>query len=60
MIRSDAIAGMEDALDKYVISGLGNNICFLRSVFRNKRFIELYMTQIDNYVLVYCYIRIVT
>ena len=29
---------MEQALDQYVVRGLGNNITFLRSVMRNKKF----------------------
>ena len=36
--RKEAIRLMEDALDNYVVSGLGNNIPFLRSVMRNKQF----------------------
>lgn len=35
--RPEAIQAMENALDRYVVNGLGNNICFLRAVFRNKR-----------------------
>lgn len=38
--RPQAIALMEDALDQYVVQGLGNNISFLRSVMRNKSFRE--------------------
>lgn len=30
---------MEDALDKYVIQGLGNNITFLRSVYGNEKLV---------------------
>lgn len=36
--RDTAIALQEDALDKYVVRGLGNNIPFLRSVYRNPLF----------------------
>ncbi len=36
--RSQAISLMENALDQYVVQGLGNNITFLRSVYRNKNF----------------------
>lgn len=36
--RETAIAAMEEALDRYVISGLGNNLTFLRSVYGNARF----------------------
>ncbi len=36
--RSQAIALQEQALDEYVVSGLANNITFLRSVYRNKNF----------------------
>ena len=35
---SEAIELMENALDNYVVFGLGNNIPFLRSVYRNKNF----------------------
>lgn len=38
--RDQAIAVMENALDNYVIDGLGNNIAFLRDVMRNKVFRE--------------------
>jgi len=38
--RAEAISLMEDALDQYVVQGLGNNITFLRSVYRNKNFRE--------------------
>ena len=31
---------METALDQYIVSGLGNNLSFLRSVMRNKTFIS--------------------
>lgn len=37
-LRQQAISVMENALDEYVVSGLGNNIPFLRSVFRNQRY----------------------
>jgi propionyl-CoA carboxylase alpha chain len=36
--RLEAIKLMEDSLDHYVVHGLGNNIPFLRSVYRNKNF----------------------
>jgi len=36
--RETAIAVMENALDQYVVQGLGNNLTFLRSVFRNPVF----------------------
>eukprot|EP01038_Epipyxis_sp_PR26KG_P007590 gene7590-10339_t len=36
--RGDAIALMEDALSQYVVQGLGNNITFLQSVYRNEKF----------------------
>lgn len=36
--RGEAITAMERALDEYFISGLVNNIPFLRSVYRNKHF----------------------
>jgi len=36
--RQSAIAVMENALDQYVVQGLGNNLTFLRSVFRNPVF----------------------
>lgn len=36
--RKDSIALMEDALDNYVIQGLGNNLTFLRSIMRNSNF----------------------
>lgn len=36
--RIEAIKLMEDSLDNYVVFGLGNNIPFLRSVYRNKNF----------------------
>jgi propionyl-CoA carboxylase alpha chain len=36
--RPTAIKLMENALDRYVIRGLGNNITFLRSVCRNQNF----------------------
>lgn len=36
--RNEAIQLMENALDNYVVFGLGNNIPFLRSVYRNKNF----------------------
>ena len=36
-IRAGAISTMEKALDEYVVSGLGNNIPFLRSVYRNEK-----------------------
>lgn len=36
--RLGAIALQEQALDEYVVQGLGNNITFLRSVYRNKNF----------------------
>jgi len=36
--RDKAIIAMESALDQYVVSGLGNNIPFLRSVYRKKSF----------------------
>jgi hypothetical protein len=32
-----AIALMKDALDQYVVNGLGNNLCFLSSIMRNKK-----------------------
>ena len=35
--RAGAIATMERALDQYVVRGLGNNLCFLRSVMRNQK-----------------------
>ena len=38
IIFSEAIQLMENALDNYVVFGLGNNIPFLRSVYRNKNF----------------------
>lgn len=40
LTRPQAIDLMEDALDQYVVQGLGNNITFLRSVYRNKNFRE--------------------
>ena len=30
---------METALDEYVVSGLGNNIPFLRAVYRNEKYV---------------------
>lgn len=36
--REKAIQLMETAIDQYVVQGLGNNLCFLRSVFRNPMF----------------------
>jgi len=36
--RIEAIDIMEEALDNYVVSGLGNNIPFLRAVYRNSVF----------------------
>lgn len=36
--RIDAINAMEGALDNYVVNGMGNNIPFLRAVYRNKEF----------------------
>ena len=36
-IRAGAISTMEKALDEYVVNGLGNNIPFLRSVYRNEK-----------------------
>lgn len=36
--RKEAVQLMEDALDSYVVQGVGNNICFLRSVYRNQSF----------------------
>lgn len=36
--REHAIAMMSQALDRYVIQGLGNNLPFLRSVMRNRQF----------------------
>jgi acetyl/propionyl-CoA carboxylase alpha subunit len=33
--RDQAIRLMEGALDQYVVQGLGNNITFLRDVYRN-------------------------
>lgn len=36
--RKTAIALMADALDQYVVRGLGNNLCFLSSIMRNKNF----------------------
>jgi len=36
--RNSAIKAMERALDEYVVEGLGNNLCFLRSVLRNDAF----------------------
>jgi len=38
LTRPEAISLMENALDQYVVQGLGNNITFLRSVYRNKNF----------------------
>ena len=38
--RAGAIETMEKALDQYVVRGLGNNLCFLRSVMRNERFVS--------------------
>lgn len=35
--RDQAIRVMEGALDQYVVQGLGNNITFLRDVYRNPR-----------------------
>ena len=37
--RAGAISAMERALDQYVVRGLGNNLCFLRSVMRNERLV---------------------
>ena len=36
--RAESIKLMETALDEYVVQGLGNNLTFLRSVMRNKKF----------------------
>ena len=38
--RSLAISAMKDAIDRYVIRGVENNLCFLRSVLDNQKFIE--------------------
>jgi biotin carboxylase len=38
--RLGAIAAMEHALDQYFISGLVNNIPFLRSVYRNEKSVQ--------------------
>ena len=38
--REVAITAMNNALDNYVVDGLGNNLCFLRSVLRNKAFLD--------------------
>jgi acetyl/propionyl-CoA carboxylase alpha subunit len=38
--RKEAIAAMETALDEYVVSGLGNNIPFLRAVYRNEKYVQ--------------------
>ena len=38
MDRDQAIKLQENALDSYVVRGLGNNIPFLRSVYRNELF----------------------
>ena len=37
LCREGAISLMEEALDRYVVQGLGNNITFLRSVFSNDK-----------------------
>jgi propionyl-CoA carboxylase alpha chain len=36
--RAQALAGLERALDHYVVRGVGNNLSFLRAVCRNARF----------------------
>ena len=36
--RMEAITAMEEALDRYVIRGVGNNVSFLRAVYRNDEF----------------------
>jgi len=36
--RAQAVSLMEGALDQYVVQGLGNNITFLRDVYRNPTF----------------------
>jgi acetyl/propionyl-CoA carboxylase alpha subunit len=38
--RATAIRLQEDALDRYVVRGLGNNITFLRACYRNPKFRE--------------------
>lgn len=38
--RGSALSMMEGALDQYVVQGLGNNLCFLRDIMRNKSFRE--------------------
>ena len=34
---------MEGALDQYVVQGLGNNITFLRDVYRNPRYCYFFL-----------------
>ena len=36
--RQAAMAVMEQALDQYIVTGVGNNVPFLRAVYRNQRF----------------------
>lgn len=44
--RQEAITAMAKALDQYVVRGLGNNLCFLSSIMRNKSFNDgLYSTK---------------
>ena len=38
--RESAISLMKDAVDQYVIRGVENNLCFLRSVLNNEKFME--------------------
>lgn len=38
--RAEAIEVMRDALEKYIIRGISNNISFLQAVYANQRFID--------------------
>ena len=42
---------MEGALDQYVVQGLGNNITFLRDVYRNPRYTAAILTLLFAYIL---------
>ena len=52
---------MEGALDQYVVQGLGNNITFLRDVYRNPRYTAAILSLLFAYFLTlecmyyYCY-----
>ena len=42
--RADAIAAMQDALDEFVVEGIGHNLPFLSAVMGHKRFQSGYIT----------------